>query len=662
MRKLPHRFDMKKTIGVLAHVDAGKTTFSEQVLYRTGAIRRAGRVDHRDSFLDLNEVERARGITVFSDQAMFDIGKNRYYWLDTPGHEDFASEMERVLPVLDYAIVLINGAEGVQSHTERVWGLLQDYGVPRLLFVNKMDRQDADFDKCLSEMRRLLSDDICDFRGFDGRTLPDTTVEAIAERDEALLDRLMADDYDYPSWRSALVRLLRAQALFPAFGGAALAGDGIDAFLAAMDAVTDTDYQDHLAEPFSARVYKIRHDAQGVPMAYMKVLSGSVRVKDEVLCANGARKINDLRLCHGAKLSAAAQADAGDIVCVPALRDVRAGDGLGALSDCTHARIEAMLSATVRTAPDVPRARLLQALRMLEAEDPALRVRADAQTGEISVQLMGEIQTEVLAQIVRDRFGLAIEFGAPQILYRETVLSPSVGIGHYEPLRHYAEVWLRLSPLAPGSGIRFVSKCHVDKLALNWQRLIETHVFEREYPGVLTGAPITDVQIELLAGRAHQKHTEGGDFRESTCRAIRNALMYAQCVLLEPVCRFSLRLPAEDYGRVMGDLVRMHADVQHQETMGEWMRVEGVCALRRFYRYPAEFRAATHGRGSAAMRLSHYAPAENAQQVIDAAHYNPRAQDSPDSVFCYHGAGVVIPWNEARSHAHCVDDLPAGAL
>ena len=653
---------MKKTIGVLAHVDAGKTTFSEQVLYRTGAIRRVGRVDHRDAFLDLNDIERARGITVFSDQAMFDIGANRYYWLDTPGHEDFASEMERVLPVLDYAIVLINGAEGVQSHTERVWGLLQDYGVPRLLFVNKMDRPDANFDACLAEMRRLLSDDICDFRGFDGVQLPERAVEAIAERDEALLDRWMADEYDYPSWRDALSRQLRAQKLFPVFAGAALAGDGMDDFLSAMDVITDTDYQDRVSDPFAARVYKIRHDAQGVPMAYMKVLAGSVRVKDEITCAGGARKINDLRLCHGASLNPSARAEAGDIVCAPGLRDVRAGDGLGALSDCAHAQIEAMLSATVRTRTDVPRAHLLQALRMLEAEDPALHVRTDAQTGEISLQLMGEIQTEVLGQILQDRFDLHAQFGAPQILYRETISAPSVGVGHYEPLRHYAEVWLRLVPLAPGSGIRFVSRCHVDHLALNWQRLIETHVFEREYPGVLIGAPIADMQIELLAGRAHLKHTEGGDFRESTCRAIRNALMYAQCVLLEPVCRFSLRLPAEDYGRVMGDLVRMHADVQRQEAMGEWMRVEGECTLRSFYRYPAEFRAATHGRGSVSMRMCRYAPAENAQQIIDAAHYNPRAQDSPDSVFCDHGAGIVIPWDAVRDHAHCRDDLPAGTL
>ncbi len=653
---------MKKTIGVLAHVDAGKTTFSEQVLYRTGAIRRVGRVDHRDSFLDLNDIERVRGITVFSDQAVFDIGENRYYWLDTPGHEDFASEMERVLPVLDYAIVLVNGAEGVQSHTERVWGLLQDYGVPRLLFVNKMDRPDADFDGCMRDMRRLLSDDVCDMRAFDGRGFSDAEIESIAERDEELLDRLMADDYDFAAWRSAFSRMIRENKIFPAFAGAALSGDGIDSFLAAMDAVTDTDYADREADPFAARVYKIRHDAQGMPIAYMKVLGGSVRVKDDAAHAGDVRKINDLRLCHGAKLTSVTEARAGDIVCAPGLRDVRAGDGLGVISDCAHAHIEAMMAASVDAGRDVSRSRLMQVLRMLEAEDPALRVRTDPQTGEISLHLMGDIQTEVLTQIAHERFDLSIAFGSPRILYRETIAAPSVGIGHYEPLRHYAEVWLRLVPLPQGSGIRFVSRCHVDKLALNWQRLIETHVFEREHPGVLTGAPITDVQIELLAGRAHLKHTEGGDFRESTYRAIRNALMYASCVLLEPICRFSLRLPTNDYGRVMGDLVRMHADVRHQETMGEWMRMEGVCALRSFCRYPAEFRAATHGRGGVAMQLSHYAPAENAQQVIDAANYNPQAQDSPDSVFCYHGAGTVIPWNEARDHAHCADELPDGVL
>ena len=345
-------------------------------------------------------------------------------------------------------------------------------------------------------------------------------------------------------------------------------------------------------------------------------------------------------------------------MCASGLGGVIPGDGLGQLSHL-HGRMhtEPMLEVSVIADPALPRTKLMGCLRMLEAEDPALLVKHNARTGEISLRVMGSIQTEILPRIARERFGIEISFGPPRILYMETIAAPSVGIGHYEPLKHYAEVWLRLVPTGPGSGVTFESKCHVDDLALNWQRLIETHVFERVHPGVLTGAPLTDVRMELLAGRAHLKHTEGGDFRESTYRAIRNALMYAQPVLLEPVCRFSLRMPAESYGKIAGDLTRMQADIQPPEPLGEWMLVEGCCPYRAFAAYPETFRAATHGRGSLNMRLSRYAPAMDAQKVIEEAGYNPLEEDSPDSVFCSHGAGHIVPWNEVRSHAHCSPEI-----
>ena len=648
---------MRKTIAVLAHVDAGKTSFSEQVLYRSGAILKPGRVDHRDAFLDLHPIERERGVTIFADQAMFELGQNRYYWLDAPGHVDFSAEMERALAVADFAVLIVSCSEGVESHTETIWNLLERYQTPTLLFVNKLDRPDADFSACLSSMRALLSQDVTDMRGFDGRNMDEAAIEAVAERDEALLDRLMEDRYDFEAWRAGLVCALRERRIFPAFGGSALTGDGIDAFLSAMDAITDTEYEDREARPFAARVYKIRHDASGGREVYFKVLEGCVRVRDGVETPAGNLKLNDLRLRHGGKGQAVDCASAGDLVYAPGLTGVRLGDGLGTLSvGRKRFSTEPMLAVSVTAEGNVPPARLYQNLRMLEEEDDTLGVECNPRTGELSMRVMGGIQREVLARLLLDRFDLRVSFGPPRILYMETIAAPAVGIGHYEPLKHYAEVWLRLSPGARGSGIRFESKCSVDDLSLNWQRLIETHVFERSYPGVRIGAPLTDVSIELIAGRAHLKHTEGGDFREATCRAIRCALMYAETVLLEPVCRFHLRLPAENYGRVAGDLNRMGADTQPPRTLGDWMLLEGACPYRCFAEYPEDFRALTHGRGSLRMELSHYALATNAAEVIEAAHYNPRETDTPDSVFCSHGAGHVVPWNEVRACAHCAVD------
>lgn len=651
---------MRKTIGILAHVDAGKTTFSEQVLYRTGAIRSAGRVDHRDAFLDLHPVERERGITVFSDQAVFDLGENRYYWLDTPGHSDFASEMERVLPVLDCAVLIVSCVEGVESHTETIWQLLESYHVPTLIFVNKIDRPEADFEKCLESLQTLLSREIVDLRSFDGTQMNQRVIEAVAERDEVLLDRLMEDDYNFEVWRIGLSRAVHQRRIFPAFAGAALSGEGVDRFLKAMDAITDVFYEDCAALPFSAQVYKIRHDAQGTRQVYFKITQGALNVKDEIETAQGHFKINDLKLRHGGKNLSIQQAFSGDLVCTSGLPGVHAGDGLGcAASQHNAQRTEPMLEVSVCAPASVPPTQLLQALRTLEEEDPALHVVSHNRTGEISLRVMGAIQTEILARLMQDRYGIAISFGSARILYMETIAADAVGIGHYEPLKHYAEVWLRLRPAERGSGISFVSKCHVDELAHNWQRLIETHVFERAHPGVLIGAPLTDVRIELLAGRAHLKHTEGGDFRESTYRAIRNALMHAHSVLLEPICRFRLRMPTECYGRITGDLSRMQADLQPPQVLGEWMLMEGSCPYRLFADYPETFRAATHGHGSLSMKLSHYAPADNADVVIAASGYNPLEEDSPDSIFCSHGAGHIVPWNEVYTHAHCEVDLNA---
>lgn len=646
---------MRKTIGVLAHVDAGKTSFSEQLLYLAGAIRTPGRVDHRSSFLDLDPIERERGITVFTDQAVFDVGENRYYWLDTPGHSDFSSEMERALEVMDYALLIVSCVDGVQSHTETIWALLRARNIPTLLFVNKCDRSDCDFSNCLRDLQAQLSQDIVDMRGFDGTNMDTSAREALAERDEEMLELLASDNTDPLLWRRGLIRALRNRCIFPAWSGSALSGMGVAQFLKAMDALTETEYDAAAELPFAARVYKLRHDEQGGRQLYLKLLQGRLRVRDEIDAPSGKVKISALYLRHGNRNLSVSQAQAGDLVWTPGLPALRIGDGLGAAGASHSPAGEAMVEVSVQADDSTPLPRFLDALRTLGAEDPALQLNIDGRGAALRV--MGDIQTQIIYRVMQDRFGISVSFGPARILYKETIAAPAVGIGHYEPLKHYAEVWLRLSPGPRGSGIRFVSRCHVDELALNWQRLIETHVFERNHPGILTGAPLTDVRVELLAGRAHLKHTEGGDFRQSCYRAIQNALMQAGCVLLEPICRFRLRMPADSYGRVSSELAGMEAQLEAPRLQQAWMLLAGQCPYRRFAPFPERFRALTHGRGSLQMHLSHYAPAANAAEVIAAAQYHPAECDTPDSVFCVHGAGRIVAWNEVRAHAHCHLDL-----
>ena len=644
---------MKKTIGILAHVDAGKTTFSEQALYAAQAIRALGRVDHGDAFLDAHPLERQRGITIFSDQARFERDGDVYYWVDTPGHVDFAAEMERAVSVMDYAIVVISAAEGVQSHAETIWRLLAAYGVPAFLFVNKMDRAGADLGKTLAEIRKRLSPDAVPLDCLKGGALDEAALEAVAERDEAALEAYYAGELDEARALVTLRRELKARAIFPVFSGSALRGEGVKEFMDALHRLTETDYA--AGGPFRARVYKIRHDAQGERLCFFKVLSGAARVREQIALPGGeTAKLGDLRLYHGARFSQVPAVEAGDLAAAVGLEGVMPGDLIGADARLREGfRTEPMMAVSVEWADKaIPVDRVLAALRLIEDEEPTLSVTYSPETRAIDLNVMGPIQLEVLRQLMLDRYGLEIGFGPMRVLYMETIAAPAIGIGHYEPLRHYAEVHLRLVPGPRGSGIRFVSRCHVDDLALNWQRLIETHVFEKTHRGVLTGAPLTDVTVELLTGRAHLKHTEGGDFRESTYRAIRNALMYAESVLLEPVCRFSLRAPAESFGRVMGDLTRLHARTDAPETEGDAFTIAGEAAFADFAGYHSEFLAATRGRGSLNYALDHYAPCRNAAEVIAASGYNPLAADTPDSVFCAHGAGFVVPWDQVKDYAH----------
>ena len=638
---------MKKTIGILAHVDAGKTTFSEQVLFRMGALRSLGRVDHQDAFLDAHPIEKRRGITIFSDQAVFQAGEDTYYWLDTPGHVDFSPEMERAIDAMDYALVVVSCVEGVQSHTETVWRLLKKHQVPTFLFLNKIDRAGADPAAVVEQIRARLSPEAVCCDGLTPNCMPDTLMESIAERDEAALDQLLQGNTDPAFYQNILIQEIRSRALFPVFSGAALSGAGVDAFLKMLLLLTRTEYAARESASFSAKVYKIRHEKQGGRVCFFKVLSGSVQVRDEVC----GQKITELRQYQGMKYQLTPRCSAGDLCAVPGLNGVKIGDILGAnAARRDHSESEPMLQSTVTFDPPVRSDQVLRALRELEEEDPTLCVENDS--SGLSIRVMGEIQLDVLTELLQERYGLNVHFGNRRVIFLETIAEPAIGIGHYEPLRHYAEVHLRLVPGPRGSGIRFESKCHVDILGLNWQRLIETHVFEKQHRGVLTGGPLTDVTVQLLTGRAHLKHTEGGDFREATYRAIRNALMNAKSVLLEPVCAFTLRAPAELYGRLAGDMTRLRADCEPPVYACDMVEISGQATFREISEYARNLPAQTHGRGALTYRLDHYTPARDADALVAESGYNPLADDTPDSVFCARGAGFVVHWQDVPAYAH----------
>jgi len=653
---------MKKTIGILAHVDAGKTTFSEQVLYHAHALRAPGRVDHQNAFLDIHPLEKARGITIFSDQACFDYDGDTWTWVDTPGHADFSSEMERALSVMDYAVLVVSCVEGVQSHTETVWRLLERYGVPVFLFLNKTDRAGADPDAVIGRIRARLSPDVLDLRGAfqsDG-TLTGDAVEAVAEGDEALLDALFSTGYERTLWLASLKRQVKRRALFPLMAGSALRDEGVEAFLRLLSLLTDTDYGAHVAEPFQARAAKVRFDAQGNRMVFLKLMQGTLSARDVIMTPEGEEKVTELRVYNGARFRQAASAQAGDLVAAVGLADVKPGDLVGAVCEKSRFVTEPPMTARVLFPADVHPTKMLACLRRLEEEEPMLGVAWREATGSIELQVMGPIQLEVIRELVSSRFGISIDFGPCRVRYMETIAAPAYGIGHFEPLRHYAEVHLKLESAARGSGLSFASVCHVDDLALNWQRLIETHVFEYVHRGVLIGAPLTDVKVTLLAGRAHLKHTEGGDFREATYRAIRNALMRAQSVLLEPVCRFELRAPSEAMGRVLGDMNRMRADAEAPLLQDDGMLLRGEAPVSRLAGYQEELAALSHGRGALSWRLDHYAPCADADAVIAQSGYNPLADDTPDSVFCAHGAGFTVAWDRVRDFAHLTSEATDG--
>lgn len=648
------------TLGILAHVDAGKTTLSEALLFTAGAIRKAGRVDKKDAFLDNYELERERGITIFSKQAVFSYEDLRITLLDTPGHVDFSTEMERTLQVLDAAVLLISAADGVQSHTRTLWKLLESYQVPVFLFVNKMDQPGADQEKILAGIQNQLSGNCVDFTPLVGAAATESkgaaleadmqeAMEAVAICDEELLNSFLTDGRIS---QGQLREKIAERKVFPCLFGSALRLQGIEALLSAIEAYAP---EKTYPEAFGARVFKVTRDSQGSRLTHMKITGGTLKAKMELTCAEDkTEKVNQIRVYSGERFEAVNEAAAGSVCAVTGLLGTMAGQGLGMEKNLESPFLTPVLSYCLLLPEGTDPMAVMPKLKELEEEDPALSFTWEEELKEIHVHVMGEVQMEILKVLIRERFGLEIAFGKGRIVYKETIADTVEGVGHFEPLRHYAEVHLLLEPGEPGSGLQFEADCSEDILARNWQRLILTHLEEKQHRGVLTGSVITDMKITLVSGRAHQKHTEGGDFRKATYRAVRQGLMEAMSVLLEPYYEFRLEIPEEMTGRAMTDMEKLFADF----TLAE--RAEGRCVLtgcapvETMRDYQKEVYAYTRGQGSLTVRLKGYMPCHNADEVIEERHYDPEAdlRNPAGSVFCSHGAGFVVPWNQVKEYMH----------
>lgn len=660
---------MKRIVtGILAHVDAGKTTLSEALLYATGNVRKLGRVDHGDAFLDTNTMERQRGITIFTEPAIITTPDLTLTLLDTPGHVDFSAEMERTLAVLDYAILVISGADGIQGHTETLWRLLKRYNVPTFIFVNKMDAPAADKTKLLQQLKRRFSDGCIDFTGEqDGDETLANSMEDVAMQSETAMESYL-ESGTIPD--ETIQEMIADRALFPCFFGSALKMDGIDEFVAGFERyVREPEYD----SAFGARIYKVSHDTQGNRLTWLKVTGGEFKAKtmlsgtERVGADLGESKIGDdgmwhekadqVRVYSGAKFATVDSVVAGTVCAVTGLTRTFPGAGLGKEHDGANPVLQPVLTYTLLPG-ECDIYACLVALRELEDEDPLLHVVWQPHLEEVHLQLMGAVQLEVIQQMMHDRFGLDVSFGPGGILYKETIAHPIEGVGHFEPLRHYAETHVLLEPLLAGSGMRFASVCSEDVLDRNWQRLILQHCREREHLGVLTGSPVTDMKITLLVGRAHLKHTEGGDFRQATYRAIRQGLMEAKergdCRLLEPWYGFRLEVPQDMVGHAMADIQRMSGSFDTPSGDGEYMVLEGEAPVAQMRDYAMDVNAYTHGRGHLSCVFAGYRPCHNADEVIEQSAYDPESdlENTPDSVFCAHGAGYPVKWYKVPEFMH----------
>lgn len=630
----------KIVVGILAHVDAGKTTLSEGMLYTSGAIRTMGRVDNRDAFLDTYALERERGITIFSKQAVFPLGTTQVTLLDTPGHVDFSPEMERTLQVLDYAILVISGADGVQGHTRTLWNLLRRYEIPTFVFVNKMDQKGTDAEVLLQELKNVLEEGCVD---FSAKRDVHFYEEAAVCSEDALEEFLEIGRLK----KETLQELFLDRQLFPCFFGSALRLEGVKEFVEQMQELIKVPAY---PETFGAKVFKIARDEAGNRLTYLKITGGSLKVKAVI----EGQKVNQIRIYSGEKYEAVNEVEAGSICAVTGLSDTYPGEGLGAEQGTYLPVLEPVLNyQVIPTEGDDP-ILLLPKLRELEEEEPQLHIVWEEALQEIHVQLMGEVQLEVLKTLIYERFGAEVEFGQGNILYKETIQNTVEGVGHFEPLRHYAEVHLLLEPGEPGSGVQCMSVCSEDLLDRNWQRLILTHLMETEHRGVLTGAPITDIRITLVSGKAHLKHTEGGDFRQAVYRAVRQGLKQADSVLLEPYYEYRLELPSENVGRAMTDIERMHGTFGLPQTEADRTILTGMAPVSTMRDYQKEVHAYTRGNGTLQCTLKGYAPCHNTEEVLAATGYDSERDTlhPTGSVFCAHGAGFLVPWYEVKEYMH----------
>ncbi|MBS3680322.1 TetM/TetW/TetO/TetS family tetracycline resistance ribosomal protection protein [Ornithinibacillus massiliensis] len=648
---------MNKTIGILAHVDAGKTTFSEQILYHTKAIKNRGRVDHQSSFLDSHEIEKLRGITVFAGQGYFSYMGSSYYLIDTPGHVDFSPEMERAVQVMDYAIIIISAVEGIEGHTETIWKLLQKHQVPVFFFINKLDRTGADVNRVIADMKLYFSEDIIELPSLaEGMVLDEEVIEFIAERDESLLEYYLENGYHAEKWLEKIQQMIIDGTIFPVFSGSALQDIGMKEFLDAFHLLTSTAYKSE--GEFSGRAYKIRYDNSGTRVTFIKALSGRLKVRDEATYKIQeqiiSEKITQIRKLNGSNFEIVPEVKAGELFAVTGLTRANIGDGIGAITDRNTYELVPTLRSNVVFEPHVNVKEALAYFNMLDAEDPSLKVTWEERLQQIHIHVMGTIQLEVLEQVVMERFGLKVLFEKPEIIYKETIKSEVIGYGHFEPLRHYAEVHLKLEPGERNSGILYDSKCHTDHLSVGLQNLVKQHVFESEHHGLLTGSALTDVKITLLTGKSHPKHTHGGDFREATFRAIRQGLEKAENVLLEPYYHFKIKVDIDQMGRVLSDVQAAHGRFEAPVTEGEKAVIIGQVPVATFMDYPMKLASFTKGRGSMTLTFSGYDQCHNEEEIIKRIAYDKGADPeyTSSSVFCAKGAGFSVNWDEAEKMMH----------
>ena len=647
---------MKKTFGIFAHVDAGKTTFSEQILYYTKSIRKKGRVDYKEACRDSQKVEKERGITVFSDVGTFSYDGDTYYLIDTPGHIDFSPEMERTLSILDYAILVVSAVEGIQGHTETLWNLLKNRKIPTFIFINKIDRVGADVNKVYQQLKRRFSEDICLLSNNSLMNLSDEEIEFIAGKDEELLNLYFEDNYNNQLWINKLKFLVKERQIFVASSGSALLDQGVREFLDIFNKLTMTNYE--LADIFTGKVFKIRYDEKGTRITYIKALSGLLKVKDELVYNHNGEeireKVNEIRAYNGVKYEIKDVASEGDVFAVTGISNMKAGMGIG-IEDSTEEMIPT-LTAKVLYDSTVNIKEVLKYLKILESEEKTLNVQYDEILKEMHINVMGKIQLEVLKEIIQERFNLNVEFDKPEILYKETIGNEVNGYGHFEPLRHYAEVHLKLLPGERGEGIVFENRCHNDYLTPGQQNLINTHIFEKKHRGILTGSEIDDIKVILITGRAHIKHTEGGDFREATKRALRQGLDSAENILLEPYYNFKIEVDNQLLGRVLSDVQKMNGTFNEQQSVGDRVIITGRGPVATFMDYSLEFQALSKGKGGLSLMYGGYDVCHNAEEVIERIGYNKDADPeyTSSSIFCAKGVGYSVKGDEVVNYMHCL--------